>query len=442
MVCDMRESIFPISVHKKRQKKLLELMTVDQCLILYASPERLRNNDSHYAYRQDSNFFYLTGFEEPGAVFVLSPGFEEQALLFVRKKDPLMEQWNGFRFGVEGAQDAFSIGKCFAIEDFVKETASRIKGCKHLYVTQFQERSNDERLSSLIQRVYALRGRLGLGHFTMEDAYGLLSEMRLFKDAEEVEAMRTSARIGVAAHIRLMKAMRPGISERTLHGIFLKEIMERGARTESYGSIMASGENATCLHYDFNDQICSDGDIFLVDAGAEYKYYASDITRSYPVSGTFTAVQKEIYQTILEVQKNAIASIKPGSSIQGLNAMVRRPLVEFLISHKILSGSVEENIEKKLYTSYLPHGVSHWLGLDVHDVGSYGVDQDRKMAAGMCLTVEPGMYFTRVLQNLPQGFISVGMRIEDDVLVTEGGCENLTVGAPKEVEELEALISH
>lgn len=423
-----------------RRRKLAQL--IPNCaLVLPAWPEYIRNADAHHAYRVESNLYYMTGFEEPESCLVFRPGQNPETVMFVREKNIERETWDGFRFGVEGAKDVFKIDKTYPYSDFEKVAPELLKGVDRIYYTMFRNKEFDETFGRVMINVNGWRPRYGMGFPPIEDAYNMLSEMRIRKTEEEVEQMRLACSISAEAHIELMKATKPGVSERALHGLFIKSVMERGAMGEAYGGIVASGNNATTLHYRFNDATCEAGDMLLVDCGAEYLYYSGDITRTYPVNGTFSAVQKRVYEKILKVQKDLCAMVKPGLPHADLQKFTVEALTQILIEEKILQGSVEENIKKGNHTKYYPHGVSHLLGLDTHDSGVLMArGKSRPLEAGWVLTIEPGLYFPANDTSIPAEYRGIGIRIEDDVLVTPDGAEVMTKGVPKDIEEMEALI--
>ncbi|MCB0340880.1 MAG: aminopeptidase P N-terminal domain-containing protein [Pseudobdellovibrionaceae bacterium] len=436
----MRKSIYDMSVFKERRDRLAKLLN-GAALVLPAHPEYVRNHDVHHSYRQDSNLFYLSGFEEPESVFVFRPGRSPETVLFVRDKNPLRETWDGFRYGPKLAQTEFGVDAAFIVDDFEKEAPALLRDVDVVYYSLFMNTDFDVRFRHVIETVKASWGRSGKGNLAIKDSVPLIGEMRVRKTPYEIEVMQKAADISAEAHIEVMKATRPGVSERALHGLFIKEIMERGAAREGYGTIVAGGNNATTLHYVFNDQPLKDGEIMLIDAGAEYHYYSGDITRSYPVSGKFNGAQKRVYQKVLDVQKRMVAMVKPGVTLKQLQETARNELIDVMIDEKLLKGSKDQIVEEKSYLAFYPHGVSHWLGMDVHDAGAYEVNgESRQLEPGFCITVEPGLYVPAHLDNVPEELKGIGIRIEDNIVVTEDGHGNLTDRAPKEVDELEAII--
>ncbi len=436
----MRKARINTEFYKARRRKLAQL--IPNCaLVLPAWPEYIRNADSHHNYRPESNLYYLTGFEEPESCLIFRPGQTPETVMFVRQKNVERETWDGFRFGVDGAKEVFGYDKVFAWEDFDKVAPELLRSSERIYYSMFRNTEFDQKFGKMMIALNGWRPRYGLGLPPIEDANSLLAELRIRKTEEEAEQMRRASVISAEGHIEMMKATKPGVTERALHGIFLNAVMERGAFGEAYGGIVASGNNATTLHYRFNDATCEAGQLLLVDCGAEYLYYSGDITRCWPVSGKFSTVQKRVYNKILKVQKDLCAMVKPGIPHIDLQKFTIEGLTNVLLEEKILSGSVEENIKAGNHTKYYPHGVSHLLGLDTHDLGVLQVrGQSRPMEAGWVLTIEPGLYFPENDMSIPEEFRGLGIRIEDDVLVTPDGAEIMTRGVPKEVEEVEALV--
>ncbi len=436
----MRKPSVPIEIFKARRQRLAQLIK-GSALLVPAWPELIRNADSHFNYRADSNLFYLTGFDEPESWLFFRPGSKNEVTLFVRQKNEERETWDGFRYGVEAAKKIFGVDQTYPIEDLVKVGSELIQGVDKIYYTLFRNSWSDPLFAEMIHKAYGTRPRYGLGPAPIYDANSLLGEMRIVKSDEEADFMRRACGISAEAHVELMKATKPGVSERALHGLFIKSVMERGAVGEAYGGIVASGDNSTTLHYRFNEAVLEAGQVLLVDCGAEFQFYSGDITRTYPVNGRFTNAQKRVYQKILNVQKKLIEMVKPGLPHFDLQEATIRGLTEILIEEKLLSGSVDDNIKSGAYQKYYPHGVSHLLGLDTHDLGAIRVQgASRPMEAGWVITIEPGLYFSAKDENVPEELRGVGIRIEDDILVTADGCENMTRGVPKEVEEVEALV--
>lgn len=436
----MRKPSHEMSIFKERRTRLAEKIP-GGALITPAAPEYIRNNDVHHDYRQDSNLFYLTGFEEPESVLLFRPGKDPETVMFVRNKDVLRETWDGFRFGTEGTQTHFGIDKAYLIEDFEKIAPGLLADVERVHYTLFHDIEFDERIGRVVMAVKDMRRRSGKGLLPIADAAPMIGEMRLIKSEHEVETLKKACQITAEAHLELMKYVQPGMNERQLHGRFVYEVMKRGAAREGYGTIVAGGASATTLHYVFNDQTLKSGDLMLVDAGGEYDFYTGDITRTYPVSGKFTEPQKRVYQKVLNIQKMIIDMVKPGLRFDELQNATIDSLVEVMLEEGLLKGAKEELIESGEYRKYYPHGVSHWLGMDVHDAGMIEIGgEPRGLEPGMAFTVEPGLYIPFDDQTAPPDLRGIGIRIEDNILVTADGHDNMTAGAVKEVDEMEALI--
>lgn len=432
----MRKPLIDIRICKKRRESLREAFK-GGALIL-ASAVQIHHVSS---YRQNGHFFFLTGFEEPESFFLFRPGKDPESVLFVRKKDPIKETWEGYRFGPEGAVSEFAMDEAYPIEEFSERTPKLLKEVDSVYYGLGHNCVADSLVQSALQGVLRLKHRTGLGLQTIIDPHPILGEQRIIKDDHAISMMTEATRITAEAHMEVMKSVRTGVTEKAMHGLFIYEIMSRGATRESYGSILASGDNALTLHYMFNDRVMNDGDFLLIDAGAEYNFFAGDLTRAYPVNGRFTHTQKRIYEKVLKVQKDLIALAKPGFPFADFQTQAVEKLVEVMLSEKILTGNPKDIIESGDYKKFYPHTAGHWLGMDVHDVGLYQIDgESRRLEPGMCLTVEPGLYIPRHETSVPEELRGLGIRIEDDILITQGGCINMTEKCPREVEDLERLI--
>lgn len=410
-------------------------------VIIPSHPEFIRNHDVHFPHRQDSNLFYLTGFEEPESVLVFRPGQTPETILFVRPKDVLRETWDGFRYGPEAVEREFGIDKAYLISDFDKVIADLLKPVERVYYRFNISREFDEKMLQILDTVRSNMGRTGRGHLPVLDSWELIGELRVIKSEFDIAAMRKACEISARAHIEAMKFTRPGVTERQVQGVVLGAFYLQGADREGYNSIVASGNNATTLHYIFNDQVCKDGDLLLIDAGAEYQYYTGDITRTFPVNGKFTDVQRRVYEGVLEIQKALIDGVKPGLVFKSMQERTVEYLTDFMIELKLLSGSRAELIENLAYKKYYPHGVGHYLGMDVHDVGLHVTNgEPRRLEPGMAFTIEPGLYVPADDMSAPQELRGIGIRIEDNIVVTPSGSENLTRLVPKEIKEMEDLI--
>jgi Xaa-Pro aminopeptidase len=436
----MRKCRIPQDVLKARRLELAK-HTENSAVILPAHPEFIRNRDVHHPYRQDSTLYYFTGFEEPESVMVLRPGMEPEYTLFVRKKDPLKETWDGFRFGPEGAKSEFGADDAFLIDEFEDKMGELLKDVDRIYYKLNDNLDFDKRMITVFDKLRSARGRAWVGLPEIVDPSAMIGEMRLIKKPDEIETLRKACRVTAQAHLAAMKFTKPGVNERQIQGVLNYMMMMEGSAREGYGAIVATGNNATTLHYTFNDQECKDGDLLLIDAGAEFEYYTGDITRTFPVNGKFTEPQKRFYQAVLEAQNKVIDMCRPGTPFAKLQETTIRLLTEAMVDLGLLKGSVDELVESQAGKKYYPHGVSHWLGMDVHDVGSVMArGETRKLVPGMCFTVEPGLYVPFDDLEAPEEYRGLGVRIEDNILITESGHEVMTTGVPKEIEELEGLV--
>lgn len=436
----MRQCRIDREVLKQRRREVARSIG-NGVLIIPAHPEYVRNRDVFHPYRQDSSFYYFTGFEEPESIMVLKPGGDPEYILFVREKDVERETWDGFRFGPEGAVSEFAADKAYVIEDFEKEMIEILDGVDRVFYKLNDNPEFDQKFMTLMTGRQRQKARGGSGLPEIVDPSDVIGELRLIKKQDEIETLRKACQISAQAHIAAMKFAQPGVNERQIHGVLNYMMMMEGAAREGYGSIVATGNNATTLHYTFNDQVCNDGDLLLIDAGAEYEYYTGDITRTFPVNGKFSAAQKKFYESVLSVQKKILDICRPGTPFEKLQETTVQLLSEMMVELGLLKGRVEDIIEKKEYKRYYPHGVSHWLGIDVHDVGTIHINgESKKLKPGMCFTVEPGLYVPLNDQEAPEEFRGLGVRIEDDLLITETGHEVMTAAVPKDVEAIEGLI--
>ncbi|MCM2281021.1 MAG: aminopeptidase P family protein [Bdellovibrionaceae bacterium] len=436
----MRRPQFDMTVFKERRAQLAQCAP-GSAVILPSHPEMMRQYDVDHRYRPDSNLFYLTGWEEPESVFVFRPGQTPESVLFVRKKDVLRETWDGFRYGPEGAGSEFHMDKTYLIEELDAVLPELLKPVERIYYRFNVDSAFDHRVLAAQEKFRVSLGRTGRGYLPIYDSWELLGEMRLKKAPYEAGVLRKACEITAKAHVDVMKAVKPGMNERQVQGIFLGSIFEQGAAREGYNTIVAGGAGATTLHYVFNDQPLNGGDLLLIDAGAEYEYFTGDITRTYPINGKFTEPQKRVYEAVLKVQKEIVGMIKPGVPFAKLQDATISGLVDVMLDLRLLKGDKKAIIESGEFRRYYPHGVSHWLGMDVHDAGLYVVKgESRPIEAGMAFTVEPGLYIPANDTSAPAEFRGIGVRIEDDILVTGDGCENMTAAAPKEIAEMEAII--
>ena len=430
------------SEYRKRRKKLMDMLGDDSIAILPAAPEKIRNRDVAFRYRPDSDFFYLTAFAEPQAVLALIPGRSQgEFILFCRERDPEQEVWHGSRAGLEGACNDYGANDAYPITDMDDILPGLLENRERIYYTMGNDIAFDQRVVGWVNRV---RGKIRTGVHAPEEFISLnhiLHDMRLYKSRHEVSKLRDAATISAKAHVRAMKACRPGMMEYQVEAELLHEFMRRGAFSAAYPSIVGSGVNSCVLHYIDNTREMKDGDILLIDAGAEYEGYASDVTRTFPVSGRFSDHQRAVYEIVLAAQLAAIDAVKPGNHWNQPHDSAVEVLTEGLVALGILKGSAQTLIEKEDYKRYFMHKTGHWLGMDVHDVGDYKLgDEWRMLEPGMALTVEPGLYFPPQ-KGLAKKWWNIGVRIEDDVLVTKSGHEVLSRDAPKGIPEIEALMA-
>jgi len=426
----------------RRRRTIMEEMGEGGIAILPAAPIRMRNRDVEHPYRQDSDFFYVTGFDEPEAVAVLVPGRKRgEFILFCRERDPEMELWNGVRSGLEGAcadygaDDAFPIGDVDDILPGLLENQSRVYYAMGYY-TDF-----DQRMIGWVNRVRT-RSKVGVSspaEFVAMD--NVLHEMRLVKSKGEVRAMTRAMAISSDAHVRAMSVCRPGMTEYQIDAELTYAFLRAGSRRAAYPSIVAGGANACVLHYIDNRDTLRDGDLLLIDAGAEYDYYAADITRTFPVNGRFSKAQRALYEVVLEAQLAAIEQIRPGNHWNEPHEAAVEVLAEGLVALGLIKGRAATVIKKRRYRKFYVHRTGHWLGMDVHDVGDYKIGGEwRVFEPGMVMTVEPGLYVAAGDKQVARKWSNIGIRIEDDVLVTRDGHKVLTAAAPKSVEDIEAIV--
>lgn len=451
----------------------------DGIAVVEAATETVRNHDVHHVFRQDSDFYFLTGFAEPESVAVLDPSHDtERFVLFVRPRDPEREAWDGKRAGVEGATDRFRADAAYPLSDLPARLRERLRGKSALWYD-----GTDSRITGALAAARAGRVRTGVpAPDRVQSAAALLHEMRLVKSADEIDALRRACQISATAHAEAMRFAQPGVAEREVQAVLEFVFRSLGSEHDGYPSIVASGPNAVILHYIENDRMMEDGDLLLIDAGAEFDYFTADITRTFPVNGTFSHAQRAVYDVVLAAQEEAITRCRPGTPFTDLHEVVVQVLSEGMIDLGLIPGPVEDAVTFGWYRPFYFHGTGHWLGMDVHDAGAYRIDRaGRLLEPAMTFTVEPGLYVapdktTLTLHRLeydpvaeaehayldgaatakadreareaaaepvahvvPEEFLGIGVRIEDDVLVTPGGHELLTRGVPVEPDEIEAL---
>jgi Xaa-Pro aminopeptidase len=423
----------------RRRAALLDAMAAASpaaVAVIPSAPVFIRNNDVEHEYRQDSDLYYLTGFDEPESVAVLD-AVTRKITLFVRPRDRDREVWDGPRAGVDGAKALFGADESFVISELDDKLPGLLQNHRRVYYRLGHNRKFDDRVLGGIDRVKA-RQRTGVSAPTeVVDPGTILHEMRLRKTVPELEAMRTAARITREAHEIAMRRTKPGMHEYEVEALLLDTFRRHGSERPAYGSIVGSGPNACVLHYRKNDRRIHDGDLLLIDAGCEYGYYASDVTRTFPVGQAFSREQQAIYELVLEAQLQGIEATRPGANLDAIHALNVDIITRGLVRLGLLQGEPEKLIETEGYKRFFMHRTSHWLGMDVHDVGNYyEAGKARPLEAGMVLTVEPGIYIAPDDASVPADWRGIGVRIEDDVLVTLSGPEVLTAGIPKSVEEV------
>ncbi len=424
---------------KLRRDKLLEQMGSGIAIIPTAT-EKFRNSDATYPYRADSYFHYLTGFPEPEAVLIMIAGQTPKCILLCRDKNPEREIWDGFRYGPQGAAEAFGFDEAYSIDTLTDKLAELFANQSALWYSVGFDAEWDARVTVALNTVRSQTRAGKHAPATIRDVRAVINEMRLVKDAAEIDTMRRAATITAGAHRRAMAAARPGGFEYEIEAELLHEFRRHGSQYPAYTSIVAAGANACVLHYIENNQRIADGDLILIDAGCELDGYASDVTRTFPANGRFSGPQADVYTLVLAAQDAAVASIKPGAGFNDPHDAAVRVLAQGMIDLKLLSGSLDGVLESESYKRFYMHRTGHWLGIDVHDAGEYkNGDAWTTLTPGKMLTVEPGCYI-RPADDVPKTFWNIGVRIEDDALVTEQGCELITSGAPKTVTDIEALM--
>ncbi len=428
-------------IFRARRGRFMEAIAPGATAIMTSAPVAVRSGDVEFIYRQDSDFYYLTGFAEPESVAVLSPGHPDgEFVLFVRPRDKERETWTGRRAGIEGAIVEYGADKAYVIDELEKILPRYLEKSERLHYPLGLNEKMDERVMKLVRWAQAMRPRIGTGPAVICEPREITHEARLHKELGELELMRRSMKISGEAHRRAMLKARGGMMEWQIEAEVDYTFRSQGATGPSYPSIIASGPNASILHYIHNDREMRTGELLLIDAGSEYDYYAADVTRTFPIGAKFTELQKDFYEIVLDAQLKAIESIKPGVRFDDPHEIALKILVDGMRHLGLLHGTTEEIIKSGDYRRFYMHRTSHWLGMDVHDVGLYRRDGgSRILEPGMVLTVEPGLYVSPDDDTVPEKFRGIGIRIEDDVLVTETGHEVMTAGIPKTVAEVEAL---
>ncbi len=422
--------------------EFMRRMDPNSVAIIPAAREATRSNDTQYRFRQDSDFYYLTGFEEPEAIAIIAPAREQKYRLFVRPRDPEREIWDGRRAGVEGAKSEYGADESFPIAEFNEKLHEILDGAAKLYYRLGVNSDLDDTIIRQIARMRALNRKPIHPPQTIIDPATIVHEMRVLKTPEELELMQRAADIAAEAHCAAMKAVRPGMKEYEVEALIEQIFRKQGAAAPAYTSIIGAGPNATVLHYINNDGELRDGELLLIDAGAEYKGYASDITRTFPINGRYTKAQREIYDLVLKAQMSCVEMVRPGTTHEELKDHSIEVLTEGMVQLGLLKGDPEELIKEKKYEQFYMHGLGHMLGIDVHDVGRYYYEKEsRALEAGVVMTVEPGLYISPNTKDIPEQYLGIGVRIEDDVLCTANGPRVLTTKVPKQAEEIEALMA-
>jgi Xaa-Pro aminopeptidase len=431
-----------LAIHAARRQRFTSAIGPRAAAVFVAAPEATRSNDTHFRYRPSSDLVYLTGFVEPESVLVLRPGAEtEKVVLFVRPRDPERETWDGRRAGLEGALRDFGADVAYPIAELAQRLPALVANVDDLYYSLGLDAAFDARLCAALATMRMSERRAGRAPKRVVDPRVVLHEMRLAKTADEIEVMSKAAAITGEAHVAAMKAAKPGAYEYELEAAIEFAFRRRGASGPGYTTIVGTGRNATILHYIENKDRLAEGDLVLVDAGAEYDFYTADVTRTFPCGGKFTPLRRRLYEVVLRAQEDAIKMTRPGVTIDEIHEKTVEWLTQGLIDLGLLQGSAAERIADGSYKKYYMHRTSHWLGMDVHDVGAYSGDdgKPRPLAPGMVITIEPGIYIGDDDPGAPAELRGCGVRIEDDILVTEGGNRNLTAEIPKQVADLERL---
>ncbi len=426
----------------RRRQALLAKMAPASAAIIFAAPEVTRNADSEYPYRQNSDFWYFTGFNEPEAALVLikSDASHNHSVLFNRVRDKNAEIWSGRRLGQENAPQKLGVDRALAFAEIGEQLHLLLNGLDVVYHAQGEYDYADNLVFAALDKLRRGSRQNLSAPASLTDWRPTVHELRLFKSEEEVAVMRRAGEISALGHTRAMQTCRPGMFEYQLEGEIHHEFNRHGARYPSYTTIVGSGENGCILHYTENESQMRDGDLVLIDAGCEYQSYAGDITRTFPVNGKFSPAQRAVYDIVLESLETSLKLYRPGTTMQAVTAEVVRIMVKGLVKLGILKGDVDKLIADNAHRAFFMHGLSHWLGLDVHDVGSYGPDRSRVLEPGMVITVEPGLYIAPDA-DVPAQYRGIGIRIEDDIVITADGNENLTASVVKSADDIEALMA-
>jgi Xaa-Pro aminopeptidase len=433
--------MFDPAVFAQRRDAYMEALGPGGVAVVRSLPERLRNGDAMHPFRQHSDLYYLTGFVEPDATLILRPGAEsERIVMFVRPRDPELEVWDGRRAGLEGAKATYGADQAYPAAELPTKLWELISNTEELHYSLGLDDDMDLMVARAIARLRKTEKKGKRPPRAVVDPRAALHELRLRKRPEELAALRKASRITCEAHIAAMKLGRPGVFEHELEAEINYTFRKAGGTGPGYATIVGTGENATILHYIENRCAIADGDLVLVDAGCEYDHYTADITRTWPANGRFSAPQRKVYEVVLRTQEAAVAMAKPGATIDQIHDHCVKSLTAGMIELGLLAGTVDERVADQSYRKFFMHGTSHWLGLDVHDVGAYTkAGKARALEAGMVITVEPGLYIAADAPDVPAELRGIGVRIEDDVVITETGNEVLTAACPKQIAELEAI---
>jgi Xaa-Pro aminopeptidase len=430
-------------IFAQRRADFIDRIGEDAVAIFTASPHQTRSKDTRFPYRPSSDILYLTGFREPETVVVLAPGHEDgDFFMFVRPRDEDAERWDGRRPGPEGACQVWGADEAWPVDDIDDTLPDLLAGRETLYYTLGDDADFDTKVTRWLNDLRHRRGKPPAAPQKLVDARDVIHEMRLRKRPAELDLMRRAADISAQAHTLAMKHCRPGINEYELQAIIEYHFQRHGAEFPAYPSIVGSGDNATILHYNENRDTIEPDDLILIDAGCELEFYAGDITRCFPASGEFSPAQRDVYQAVLEIQQAALDEAEPGMTLDDLQTNCERRTTEALIDLGLLEGSVDELLEEEAFKQYFPHKIGHWLGIDVHDVGPYR-EMDgswRAFEKGMALTVEPGIYIPEADESAPDELRGIGVRIEDDIVFTDNGHENLTDHCPKSIDAIEDIV--
>ena len=433
---------------QERLDKVFDKMDKASLLIVDSNPEAIRTGDQNHSYRPNSYMVYLIGFEEPNSMLVMTKDDNDtkEVLLFVQPRDPEKETWTGRIVGPENTKKNYKVTDSIANNEFDDWVTKNILKFRKLYYTFGQDSLLDKKIVALFRDGLSIKNPPGPGITVIEKSTTILDELRLIKDNKEIEIMKKACEISAQAHIKAMQFIKPSIKEYEIENIVNSYFRSQGANGPGYPSICASGDNATILHYVTNNEDCKDGELFLIDAGCEFNYYSSDISRTFPVNGKFSDLQKKIYEIVLNAEKRAIEACIVGNTYSQVHNLTQTLLTEGLVELGILEGDVSKLVEEKKYMPYYMHGTGHWLGLETHDVGGKKKMNGSNFVeipfqSGMITTIEPGLYFSSTLEDLPEKFKGIGIRIEDDILITDQGPVILTASVPKEISEIEGLMA-